>query len=166
MARGVPSVGGAVSSSSEDPIVFVVDDDPDMRDALNGLFAQVGLRVEACVSTIDFLGRQLPEAPSCIVVDIRMPRLSGFDLQAELARKGVSIPIIFITSHGDIPMSVQADEGWCNRFSDQTISRPGDTGCGQQSYRAPLTDRRVPAASVIRLAESSAEKECDNFSSF
>jgi FixJ family two-component response regulator len=108
MARGVPSVGGAVSSSSEDPIVFVVDDDPDMRDALNGLFTQVGLRVEACVSAIGFLGRQLPEAPSCIVVDIRMPRLSGFDLQAELARKGVSIPIIFITSHGDIPMSVQA----------------------------------------------------------
>jgi FixJ family two-component response regulator len=108
MPKGVPSVGGAVSSSGEDPIVFVVDDDPDMRDALNGLFTQVGLRVEAFASAIEFLERQLPAVPSCVVVDIRMPRLSGFALQSELARKGVSIPIIFITSHGDISMSVKA----------------------------------------------------------
>jgi FixJ family two-component response regulator len=95
-------------SQEDDPIVFVIDDDPDMRDALRGLFTMVGLRVEVFVSAIELLQRQLPSVPSCLVVDIRLPRLSGLDLQAELSRKGVAIPIIFMTGHGDIPMSVKA----------------------------------------------------------
>jgi FixJ family two-component response regulator len=95
-------------SQEDEPVVFVIDDDPDMRDALHGLFTSVGLRVEVFVSAIELLQRQLPTVPSCLVVDIRLPRLSGLDLQAQLSREGVAIPIIFMTGHGDIPMSVKA----------------------------------------------------------
>jgi FixJ family two-component response regulator len=92
----------------QDPIVFVVDDDPDMREALSGLFLSVGLQVEVFASATELLLKKLPEAPSCLVLDIRMPRLSGLDLQSELTRAGISIPIVFLTGHGDIPMSVRA----------------------------------------------------------
>ena len=95
-------------SSAEDAIVFVVDDDPLVRGALSSLFRSVGLRVEAYASATELLQSPLPGAPSCLVVDIRLPRLSGLDLQAELRSSGVMIPIVFITGHGDIPMSVKA----------------------------------------------------------
>jgi FixJ family two-component response regulator len=95
-------------SSAEDAIVFVVDDDPLVRAALSSLFHSVGLRVEAFASATELLQSPLPGAPSCLVVDIRLPRLSGLDLQAELRSSGVMIPIVFITGHGDIPMSVKA----------------------------------------------------------
>jgi FixJ family two-component response regulator len=95
-------------SSAEDAIVFVVDDDPLVRGALSSLFRSVGLRVEAFASATELLQSPLPGAPSCLVVDIRLPRLSGLDLQAELRSSGVMIPIVFITGHGDIPMSVKA----------------------------------------------------------
>ena len=95
-------------SSAEDAIVFVVDDDPLVRGALSSLFRSVGLRVEAFASATELLQSPLPGAPSCLVADIRLPRLSGLDLQAELRSSGVMIPIVFITGHGDIPMSVKA----------------------------------------------------------
>ena len=95
-------------SSAEDATVFVVDDDPLVRAALSSLFHSVGLRVEAFASATELLQSPLPGAPSCLVVDIRLPRLSGLDLQAELRSSGVMIPIVFITGHGDIPMSVKA----------------------------------------------------------
>jgi FixJ family two-component response regulator len=95
-------------SSAEDAIVFVVDDDPLVRGALSSLFRSVGLRVEAFASATELLQSPLPGAPSCLVIDIRLPRLSGLDLQAELRSSGVMIPIVFITGHGDIPMSVKA----------------------------------------------------------
>jgi FixJ family two-component response regulator len=99
------------ASSVEDPIVFVVDDDLDMRDALSDLFLSVGLRVETFASADEVLQHQLPAAPSCLVLDVRLPRLSGLDLQSELSRKGIVIPVVFITAHADIPMSVQAMKG-------------------------------------------------------
>jgi FixJ family two-component response regulator len=92
----------------EDPIVFVVDDDPLTRGSLSSLFRSVGLCVEALSSAAELLDNPLPSVPSCLVLDVRLPRLSGFDLQTELSRLGVKIPIIFITGHGDIPMSVKA----------------------------------------------------------
>ena len=94
--------------TSEAPIVFVVDDDPSMRPALESLIRSIGLRVRSFASAHDFLGFQRPDAPACLVLDVRLPGLSGLDLQHELASAGNSIPIIFITGHGDIPMSVQA----------------------------------------------------------
>jgi FixJ family two-component response regulator len=88
--------------------VFVVDDDQDIRDALRNLFCSVGLRVEVFASATELLQNLRPAIPNCLVVDIRLPRLSGFDLQAELNRLGIMVPIIFMTGHGDIPMSVKA----------------------------------------------------------
>jgi FixJ family two-component response regulator len=91
-----------------DPIVFVVDDDPSMREALADLIASVGLSVEAFKSAPEFLERRRPDVPACLVLDVRLPGLSGLDLQRELLRREAPIPIIFITGHGDIPMSVRA----------------------------------------------------------
>lgn len=90
------------------PIVFVVDDDVAIREALASLIGSVGLRVECFASPQEFLGRHPGDSPSCLVLDMRMPGLSGFDLQRELARAERQVPVIFITAHGDIPMAVQA----------------------------------------------------------
>jgi FixJ family two-component response regulator len=106
MRAGVRTTSPA--SSAEEPIVFVIDDDPRVRGALSSLFRSVGLRVEVFESATELLQYQLPDVPSCLVLDIRLPRLSGLDLQVELRASGVMIPIIFITAHGDIPMSVRA----------------------------------------------------------
>ena len=91
-----------------DPIVFVVEDDPSMREALADLIASVGFSVEAFKSAPEFLEHTRPDAPACLVLDVRLPGLSGLDLQRELLRREAPIPIIFITGHGDIPMSVRA----------------------------------------------------------
>jgi len=91
-----------------DPIVFVIDDDPSIREALTDLIASVGLLVEAFKSGGEFLAHRRPDAPACLVLDVRLPGLSGLDLQRELLRTEAPIPIIFITGHGDIPMSVRA----------------------------------------------------------
>ena len=94
--------------SGEQPIVFVIDDDESLRDTLKRLFATVGLRAETFASTADFLKRKLPAVPTCLVLDIRLPGISGLDFQAELARTGIAIPIVFMTGYGDIPMTVKA----------------------------------------------------------
>jgi FixJ family two-component response regulator len=91
-----------------DPIVFVVDDDPSIRDALTSLLRSVGLGVETFGSAQAFLRHPRPDAGGCLVLDVRLPGLSGLDLQRELAAAEMTMPIIFITGHGDIPMTVQA----------------------------------------------------------
>ena len=93
---------------AEEPIVFVIDDDASMREALRGLLRSVGLQVEVFGSAHEFLESKLPDVASCLLLDIRLPRLSGLDFQAELIEAGIHIPIIFMTGHGDIPMSVKA----------------------------------------------------------
>jgi len=90
------------------PTVFIIDDDRGMRQAIQDLVESVGLRAEAFATGQDFLRRQLTGYPSCLVLDVRLPQLSGLDFQRQLAETGVQIPIIFITAHGDIPMSVRA----------------------------------------------------------
>jgi FixJ family two-component response regulator len=90
------------------PVVLVVDDDVSMRTALSNLFRSVGLRVELFGSAPEFLQSKLADVPSCLVLDIRLPGPSGLDFQAELAKANIHIPIIFMTGHGDIPMSVRA----------------------------------------------------------
>lgn len=91
-----------------DSVVLVVDDDQAMREALDGLFRSVGLRVKVFESTRALMHSTLPNVSSCLVLDIRLPEVSGLDFQADLAAAGIHIPIIFMTGHGDIPMSVQA----------------------------------------------------------
>jgi FixJ family two-component response regulator len=90
------------------PIVFVVDDDPSVRRAIQRLVESVGLQVELFGSAQEFLRSERPNAPSCLVLDIRLPGISGLDFQRELADANIHIPIIFITAHGDIPMTVRA----------------------------------------------------------
>lgn len=90
------------------PIVFVVDDDSSVRSSLKFLLSTVGLQVESCESADSFLCKSLPDVPSCLVLDVRLPGLSGLDFQRELAAKHIRIPVIFLTGHGDIPMSVRA----------------------------------------------------------
>ncbi|MGA8657159.1 MAG: response regulator transcription factor [Chthoniobacterales bacterium] len=92
----------------EEPIVFAVDDDASMREALSRLFRSTGMRAQIFASAQDFLRFKRPDAPACLVLDVRLPGLSGLDLQRELAAADRTIPIIFITGHGDIPMSVEA----------------------------------------------------------
>ena len=89
-------------------VVFVVDDDESLREALKSLLRSVGLRVEAYGSGADFLKTKLPDAAACLVLDVRLPGVSGLDFQSELAKADIHIPIIFITGHGDIPMTVRA----------------------------------------------------------
>jgi FixJ family two-component response regulator len=90
------------------PLVFVVDDDASMRQALARLFQSVQLRAEVFTSAQEFFNAKRPEVPSCLVLDVRLPGLSGLDFQAELTKADVRIPIVFISGHGDIPMSVRA----------------------------------------------------------
>ena len=98
----------AAPARAEDPIVFVIDDDPSMREALRSLFQSVGWHVELFGSAPEFMQSTRPDRPACLVLDIRLPRLSGLEFQTELAGANIELPIIFITGHGDIPMSVKA----------------------------------------------------------
>jgi FixJ family two-component response regulator len=91
-----------------DPTVFVVDDDPSIRSALGDLFASVGMQVQLLGSPVEFLRATLPDAPCCLVLDVRLPGKSGLDFQHELNAANVRVPIIFLTGYGDIPMSVRA----------------------------------------------------------
>ena len=93
---------------AEEAMVFVVDDDESMREALRSLFRSVSLKVETFGSAADLLRSKLPDVTSCLVLDVRLPGLSGLDFQAELGKANIHIPVIFMTGHGDIPMSVQA----------------------------------------------------------
>jgi FixJ family two-component response regulator len=94
--------------SETDAMVFVVDDDAPMRESLKNLIRSVGLRVELFASAQEFLRSKRPDLPSCLVLDVRLPGLSGLDLQRRTTEAGLEIPIVFITGHGDIPMTVRA----------------------------------------------------------
>jgi FixJ family two-component response regulator len=90
------------------PTVFIIDDDRSMRQAIQDLVESVGLRAEAFTTGREFISRQPTGDPSCLVLDVRLPQLSGLDFQRQLAEAGIQIPIIFVTAHGDVPMSVRA----------------------------------------------------------
>ncbi|MGD0990571.1 MAG: response regulator transcription factor [Candidatus Sulfotelmatobacter sp.] len=104
-----------------DPVVFVIDDDRMIREGLQSLIRSVGLRVETFASAQGFLAAKRPDAPACLVLDVRMPGLSGLDLQVKLGEAGAQIPIIFITGHGDIPMSVRAMKEGAHEFLTKPV---------------------------------------------
>ena len=127
--------------------VFVIDDDAAMRDSLKDLIRSVGLRVELFASAQDFLRSEHPDVPGCIVLDVRMPGLSGLDLQRRLADAGLAIPIVFISGHGDIPMTVRAlkagaVEFLTKPFRDQelldAIQQALDRDCQARDERAAM----------------------------
>ena len=106
MTRRSPS--REIDAPSETPVILVVDDDPSVGEALSRLFRSVGLEPKLFVSTAEFLQHKLPEAPCCLVLDIRLPGVSGLDFQTQLTKANIHVPIIMMTGHGDIPMTVRA----------------------------------------------------------
>jgi FixJ family two-component response regulator len=97
-----------IQEAEAQSVVFVVDDDASVRGALSNLIRSVGVRAEVFASTSEFLSRKRPNVPSCLILDVRLPGVSGLEFQAELTKANSQIPIIFITGHGDIPMTVKA----------------------------------------------------------
>jgi FixJ family two-component response regulator len=104
------------AQSTIDSAVFVIDDDASVRASLKSLFESVGLHVALFESVDDFLGGEHPDVPCCLVLDVRLPGISGLDFQSQLLEKGTDIPIVFLTGHGDIPMTVQAMKAGAAEF--------------------------------------------------
>ena len=105
----------------QEPVVYVIDDDRQIRDGLHSLIRSVGLRAETFASAQEFLEAKHPDTPACLVLDVRMPGLSGLDLQLRLADQNRQLPIIFLTGHGDIPMSVRAMKEGAHEFLTKPV---------------------------------------------
>ena len=131
-------------ASSEEPIVFVVDDDASVRRSLANLFQSVGLKVEVFGSAPEMLHSKLPDVASCLVLDIRLPGLSGLDFQTELAKANIRMPIIFMTGHGDIPMTVRAMKGGAADFLTK-----------------PFRDQEILDAVVTAIERNRKQREAD-----
>jgi len=101
---------------TEQPTIIIVDDDAEVREALSSLIRSVGLQTKALASVPEFLNEGRPDGPTCLVLDVRLPGQSGLDFQRELSAANIHVPIIFITGHGDIPMTVQAMKGGAIEF--------------------------------------------------
>lgn len=141
--------------ATERPVVFVVDDDLAMREALQDLLASVGMDVRVFASTQEFMQAQRPDAPGCLVLDVRLPGASGLSFQEELPRAGVDLPVIFITGHGDIPMTVRAMKAGAveflsKPFRDQELLDAIDAAI--ERHRTQRRERALVAALRQRYA--------------
>ena len=146
-----------------DRTVFIVDDDPQIRESLVSLLRSVGLKVMALASVPDFLKCPLPDGPTCLVLDVRLPGRSGLDLQRELSAANIRLPVIFITGHGDIPMSVQAMKGGAiefltKPFRDQDLLDAIQLGLARDRERRE-NDREIRALSERFETLTSRERE-------
>ena len=139
-----------------DPIVFVVDDDASMREALANLIASVSLRVECFASSTEFLLRDRSESPSCLVLDVRLPGLSGLELQRRLARAQPPIPIIFISAYGDISMAVHAMKAGAVEFLPKPFRDEELLGAIRQALERDQTARAERSKST-RVREHHAQ---------
>jgi FixJ family two-component response regulator len=128
-----------------DAIVWVVDDDVSVREALGSLIRSVGLRVETFVSAQEFLARTRTDAPSCLVLDVRLPGLGGLDLQKRMAELNLEIPIVFITGHGDVPTSVQAMKAGAIEFLTKPFADGDLLNAIQQAIKRDRTARQQQA---------------------
>jgi FixJ family two-component response regulator len=133
----------------ERAVVFVIDDDPSMRLALEDLVSTVGLEVEAFAAPQEFLQSKPPDAPGCLVLDVRLPGMSGLTFQKELVREGLALPVIFITGHGDIPMSVRAMKAGAVEF----LSKPFHDQDLLDAIHAAIERDRKRRREAVRLAE-------------
>ena len=143
------------AAAESGPTVLVIDDDASLREALSRLFRSVGLNVKTFASAPEFLQHRRPDGPSCLVLDVRLPGLSGLDFQAELTKANIDIPIIFMTGHGDIPMTVRAMKAGAleflpKPFRDQDMLDAVQTGLERDR------DRRQSANDAARLKASFA----------
>jgi FixJ family two-component response regulator len=134
------------------PVVFVVDDDPSVRRAIKRLVESVGLRVETFGSAQEFLRSERPDSASCMVLDIRLPGISGLDFQRELAKAGIHIAVVFITGHGDIPMTVRAMKAGAVEFLTKPFRDQDLLDAIQQGLERDRT-RRAQEAEVAALRE-------------
>jgi FixJ family two-component response regulator len=147
--------------SERRPTVFVVEDDPSMREALKNLLRSVGLEVETFSSAVEFLSSKRSEAPGCLVLDVRLPGLSGLDLQRQLADANIQIPIVFITGHGDIQMSVRAMKAGAVEFLTKPFRDQDLLDAVQQAVEQDRTIRmqRAQAADLRERYESLSPRE-------
>jgi FixJ family two-component response regulator len=132
------------AASADGPIVFVIDDDASMRRALTNLFESIGLKVEVFGSASEMLQSKLPDVASCLVLDVRLPGSSGLDFQTELAKANIRMPIIFMTGHGDIPMTVRAMKGGAVDFLTK-----------------PFRDQDMLDAAVAAIEQDRKRREAD-----
>jgi FixJ family two-component response regulator len=129
-------------TSSDQPTVLIIDDDLRMREAMQRLLKTVGLHFESFATPQDFLGHKLPDGPSCLVLDVRLPGMSGLDLQSKLIEAGVQIPIIFISGHGDIPMTVKAMKSGAVEFLTKPFRDQDLIDAIQQALKNNVETRR------------------------
>jgi FixJ family two-component response regulator len=135
---------------SEPAVVFVVDDDPSMRRSLESLLRSIGHDVRLFSSAQEFMQAERPEAPGCLVLDVRLPGMSGLTFQQELAKAGIALPVIFITGHGDVPMTVRAMKAGAAEF----LTKPFDDQVLLDAIHAAIERdraRRRDAASLAAL---------------
>jgi FixJ family two-component response regulator len=163
LSNSVADLGSKRPMKHPDCVVLVVDDDASLREALSSLVRSAGLRVETYASAHEFLQATRPNAASCLVLDVRLPGLSGLDLQRELANTGESLPIIFITGHGDIPMSVRAMKAGAAEFLTKPFSDDDLLNAVEEALKRDGTARlaRAERAVVHARYESLTARERD-----
>jgi FixJ family two-component response regulator len=132
--------------SEEQPVVFVIEDDQSLREALKKLFNMVGLRAETFSAAADFLEIELPDVPTCLVVDIRLPGISGLDVQTRLVTANIRIPIVFMTGYGDIPMTVQAMKAGAVEFLPKPFREQDMLNAVQLALQRDRTRRQAERA--------------------
>src|SRR5262249_53194062 len=147
--------------TDEAPVVFVVDDDPSVRTALSRLLGSAGLKAETFASAQEFLDRRPAEAPGCLVLDVQMPGLDGLGLQRALNEAGRALPIVFITGHGDIPMSVRAMKAGAVDFLPKPLDDQAllDAGRRATARAAAAARRRAEVDALRRRAEGLTPRE-------
>ena len=152
--------------SSVEAVVFVIDDDESVREALKSLIRSVGLNVEIFASAHEFLQSRRPDVPACLILDVRMPGLSGLDLQRELAEANIRIPIIFITGHGDIPMSVRAMKAGAVEFLTKPFRDQDLLDAIQQALERDraMRSQRADSAELLNRYHSLTPRETEVFS--
>ena len=142
--------------SADTPTVFIVDDDDRMRAAMQRLLKTVGLHSESFATPLDFLRQKLPDVPSCLVLDVRLPGMSGLEVQSKLNEAGIQIPIIFITSHGDIPMTVKAMKSGALEFLTKPFRDQDLIDAIQQALKRSA-EARQQQTELARLQERYAK---------
>ena len=135
--------------SEERPVVFVVDDDPSMRRSLESLLKSVGLDVRLFSSAQEFMQAARPDAPGCLVLDVRLPGMSGLTFQQELVKSGIAMPVIFITGHGDVPMTVRAMKAGAAEF----LTKPFDEQVLLDAIDAAIERDRAQRRDMAGVAE-------------
>jgi len=145
-----------MTATEEKPIVFIIDDDVSVRDGVRDLLRSVGLGVEAFGSTQEFLCGSRPDAPGCIVLDVRLPRVSGLEFQRTLAQSSVHLPIIFISGYGDIPMSVKAMKSGAIEF----LTKPLREQELLDAVQAAIEHDRVRRRQVALVSELRNRFDC------